>query len=292
MNAKIKFPDQMEFSLKLGISAFAWTTEFTPAHLGLLDFAHSLGFDGFEIPLFDPSKLAVNELRRGFESSGIECTICAILPSGVNPISEDATTRARSVEHLKRTIETAAAMGAHRIGGPLYAPIGYLPPHRPTADEWKWAVEAFHQITASLDAHQITLAIEPVNRSESFFLRTVADSIRLCEAIDHPRIGILIDTFHANIEEKNVVAAIESAGPWLKHLHLSENDRSLIGSGHIDFVGIIKTLRKINYDGYLMIEGFGYSEDKDNLLGTLWADPIVSSDAIAIEGMRFLKSLL
>ena len=278
--------------MKLGISAFAWTTEFTPAHLKLLDFARSLGFDGFEIPLFDPSKLAVAELRRGFESSGIECTICAILPAGINPISEDASTRARSVEHLERTIETAAAIGAHRVGGPLYAPIGYLPPHRPTTDEWKWAIEAFQQITSTLDAHQITLAIEPVNRSESFFLRTVADSIKLCEAINHSRVGILVDTFHANIEEKNVTAAIESAGRWLKHLHLSENDRSLIGSGHIDFAGIINTLRKIDYEDYLMIEGFGYSDAKENALGALWADKQVSSDAIAVDGMNVLKSLL
>jgi D-psicose/D-tagatose/L-ribulose 3-epimerase len=278
--------------LKLGISAFAWTTEFTPAHLHLLDFARSIGFDCFEIPLFDPSKLAAKELRRGFEASGIECTVCAILPVGINPISKDAATRQHSIDHLKRSIETAAAIGAHRIGGPLYAPIGYLPPHRPTADEWKWAIEAFQQITSTLDAHQMTLAIEPVNRSESFFLRTVADSIKLCEVINHPRIGILVDTFHANIEEKNVTEALKTAGSWLRHLHLSENDRSLIGSGHIDFPGVLKTLREIHYDGYLMIEGFGYSEAKDNVLGALWADPKVSSEQIALDGINFLKSLL
>jgi len=278
--------------LKFGISAFAWTTAFTPAHLPLLDYARSLGFDGFEIPLFDPKDLAIQPLRRGFEASGIEPTICAILPPGINPISPDSATRKQAFNHLQRSIEAAAEIGAHKIGGPLYAPIGYLPPHRPTLDEWQWAVEAFQQLTSTLDAHQMTLAIEPVNRSETFFLRTVADTIKLCAEINHPSIGILIDTFHANIEEKSVTTAVQSVGTHLKHVHLSENDRSLLGSGHIDFAAIMHVLRELHYDGYLMIEGFGYSDAKDNTLGALWADLVVSSETIASEGIQYLKKLL
>jgi D-psicose/D-tagatose/L-ribulose 3-epimerase len=104
----------------------------------------------------------------------------------------------------------------------------------------------------------MTLSIEPVNRSETFFLCTAADAKAFCEAVNHPRVGITIDTFHANIEEKNLAGAVRTADSLLKHVHASENDRGLLGSGHVDFLGIVAALRQIQYDGYLMIEGFAF----------------------------------
>ena len=126
-------------------------------------------------------------------------------------------------------------MGAYLICGPVYAPIGYLPGRRRNIDEWDWAVECFQQLGNVLDAHAITLSIEPVNRSETFFLNTSAEAQAFCEAVDHPRVGVTIDTFHANIEEKSIAGAAKSLGNRLRHLHASENDRGLLGSGHVDF---------------------------------------------------------
>jgi D-psicose/D-tagatose/L-ribulose 3-epimerase len=104
----------------------------------------------------------------------------------------------------------------------------------------------------------MTLSIEPVNRAESFFLRTAAEGRELCHDIAHPRVGITIDTFHANIEEKSIPEALVTLGSYLKHLHISENDRGLLGTGHVPFPEIIKALDQIGYEGYLMIEGFGF----------------------------------
>ncbi|MGH9572826.1 MAG: TIM barrel protein [Candidatus Acidiferrales bacterium] len=110
--------------------------------------------------------------------------------------------------------------------------------------------------------------------------------------MDPARIGVTIDTFHANIEEKNTCTAMRSLGRLLKHVHASENDRGLLGSGHIDFPAIISSLREIHYEGYLVIEGFGYSEDETNILGRLWADPSVTPEDIAFCGVSFLRKLL
>jgi D-psicose/D-tagatose/L-ribulose 3-epimerase len=183
-------------------------------------------------------------------------------------------------------------LGAKLLGGPLYAPIGYLPEHRPTKDEWTWAVEAFQAIGDVLDSCCVTLSIEPVNRSETFFLRTASEARSLCQAIGHPRIGVTMDTFHANIEERNIAGAVRSLGHELKHLHASENDRGLLGNGHIDFRAIIAALREIGYKGYLMIEGFGYSPDEKSGPGALWADIAVSPEKIASRGAQFLNALL
>lgn len=88
------------------------------------------------------------------------------------------------------------------MGGPLFAPIGYLPRRRRNVAEWNWAVEAFQELGDVLDAKQMTLAIEPVNRSETFFLMTASDAKAFTDAVNHPRVGVIIDTFHANIEER------------------------------------------------------------------------------------------
>ncbi len=278
--------------MKLGVSAFAWTAKFGWSHLRLVPLIKEMGFSGFEIAMFDPADLAVDDIRRAFEASDLECTVCAILPLGVNPISPDATVRKTSVQHLVRCIETASELGAKLLGGPLYAPIGYLPDHRPTKEEWSWAVDAFRSVCDVLDSCDVTISIEPVNRSETFFVRTAREASSLCEAIGHPRFGVTIDTFHANIEERDIPEALTSIGPHLKHIHASENDRGLLGKGHVDFPGIVAALKKIGYNGYLMIEGFGYSPQEIDAPGALWADTSVSPEEIASTGARFLNQIL
>jgi len=278
--------------MKLGVSAFAWTSKFDRGHLHLVEEVKNMGFSGFEIAMFDPTDLPVLEIRRAFEASALDCTVCAILPNGMNPISPDAATRKRSLQHLSRCIEASSEMGATLLGGPLYAPIGYLPEHRPTRDECSWAIEAFQSLGNQLDIYQMVLSIEPVNRSETFLLRTAAEAKRLCEAIGHPRIGVTLDTFHANIEEPNIADAVTSLGTHLKHIHASENDRGLLGKGHVDFPAIIAALQKNGYDGYLMIEGFGYSSHEKSAPGALWAKTSVSPEDIASSGAHFLNEIL
>lgn len=277
--------------MKLGVSAFAWTGQFEPQHLELLPVVREMGMEAMEIPLFEPAQLATSEIRRAFAAHDLECTVCAILPAGINPISPDATVRARSVEHLKACVETAAACGAKLLGGPLFAPIGYLPEHRPTQDEWQWAVEAFQSLGSVLDAQDMMLAIEPVNRAETFFLRTAKEAQMLCKAVGHPRIGVTIDTFHANIEEKKIEEAVSSLGPLLKHIHASENDRGILGEGHVDFAAIAEATRKISYAGYWMIEGFGYAPQAKNAPGYLWAEQTVSPKDLARKSAQYLRGL-
>jgi D-psicose/D-tagatose/L-ribulose 3-epimerase len=278
--------------MKIGVSGFAWTTQLNPSHLELLPKLREHGLVGFEIPMFRPADLDAPAIRRAFESCGLDCTVCAILPEGINPISPDALVRKKSLAHLVQCVETSAELGAQLLGGPLFAPIGYLPGRRRNDDEWAWAVECFQALGGVLDAHNMTLSIEPVNRSETFFLTTGAEAKALCEAIAHPRVGVTIDTFHANIEEQNIAATVNSLGPHLKHVHASENDRGLLGSGHVDFSAVVAALTKIAYNGYLMIEGFGYSPAEPNSLGALYGDLKVSPEDIAFKGAAYLQSLL
>lgn len=277
--------------MKIGISAFAWTTRFTDTHLKLLPEIRSMGFSAMEVPMFNPEALSTQRIRDAFEKNDLECTVCAILPKPFNPISPNQRVRDESISHLVRCVQASAAMGSKILGGPLFAPIGYLPKHRPTEREWSWAVEAFRRLESVLDSTDMTLSIEPVNRSETFFLRTAQEAKQLCERIGNPRIGVTIDTFHANIEEKDISAAMRFLGTHLRHVHASENDRGPLGRGHIPFGEIIQSLQQIGYEGYLIIEGFGHDPREKHSPGYLWANVDVTPEQLALEGLQYLSRL-
>jgi D-psicose/D-tagatose/L-ribulose 3-epimerase len=278
--------------MKLGVSAFAWTANFDISCLRLLTTLREQGISSFEIPMFDPSALPVREIRSAFIDEGLNCTVCAILPKGLNPISEDSSDRRQAGEHLARCVQVSGEIGATLVGGPLFAPTGYIPAQRPTQQQWFWAVEAFQKLIETLREYDIALAIEPVNRSETSFLRTAAEAKRLCEAIGDTRIGVTLDTFHANIEESSIPGAVQLLGKHLKHVHMSENDRGPLGRGHIPFGQIVSALRAIDYRGYLMIEGFGYAQHQTSAPGWLWAPMDITPEILVEESARYLREVL
>jgi D-psicose/D-tagatose/L-ribulose 3-epimerase len=229
------------------------------------------------------------EIKRAINTSGLECTFCSVLPEGLSAVSGDERVRSSTCEHLAECIETAAGIGGRLIAGPLYAPVGYLPGRRRTSDEWKYAVETFQALGPVLDAHEMTLAIEPLNRYETYFLNTAEDAAKLCREIGHSRIGILFDTYHANIEEKRMRDAITAAGAHLRHFHSCENDRGIPGTGHVNWPEVFAALRQIQYDSWLTIEGFGFSLGALSAAASIWRDLAPTPDAIAFEGVRFLR---
>jgi D-psicose/D-tagatose/L-ribulose 3-epimerase len=197
--------------------------------------------------------------------------------------------RGQTQQHLRNSILAASEAGAAIIAGPLYCPVGYLPGRRRTADEWSWAVEGYRNIADVLTQSNVTLAIEPLNRFETFFLNTAADAAALCDQIAHPNIGILFDTFHANIEEKDIAQGYRTVGKHLKHVHTCENDRGIPGSGHVEWSAVFQALKDLNYDGWLTIESFGFAIGELSAAAAIWRDIERTPDSIAFEGIQFLK---
>jgi D-psicose/D-tagatose/L-ribulose 3-epimerase len=278
--------------MKFAVNALIWTTEFDRRSFSLLPRLRAQGFDGFEVPVFEPAKFQAGSIRRALAENDLECTVCAILPKGMNPTSEDAEIRRRTRQHLADTIKLAADLGSNLMAGPVYSPIGYLPGRRRTSDEWQWAVECFQSLGEILHSHQIDLALEPLNRFETYFLNTAADAIKFCAAINDSSIGVLLDTFHTNIEEKDVAAAFRTTGKSLKHVHACENDRGVPGTGHVDFVGIAAALKEIRYEGWITIESFGYSHKELAAAAAIWRDLAPTPETVAFEGLPFLKKIM
>ncbi len=276
--------------MKYGINTFLWAAEFDRSRIDLLGPIKQHGFDGVELPLFTAQQARAASVRRELEEAGLECTFCSILPDELSAISEDADVRRRTLTHLSDCAKAAAELGGHIVAGPLYSPVGYLPGRRRTSDEWNWAVECYQALGDCLQSYGVTFAIEPLNRFETYFLNTAADAQQFCREVNHPNVGILFDTFHANIEEKDTAAALRASVPFLKHVHTCENDRGIPGTGHVDWDGVFRVLSGSTYDGWLTIESFGFSLGRLSAAASIWRDLAPTPDSIAFEGVKFLKS--
>ncbi len=274
--------------MKFGVNTFIWAAGFDPQAIPL-EAIKRHGGDGFEFPIFSPEEVDVEAVLRAQRDHGLECTAVSANPQGINPTSEDRAVRARSVEHWKRVIETASRAGSKLLVGPVYSPVGYLPGRRRTAQEWDWCVEFLRALDPALRDNGVTLAVEPLNRFETYVLNTAADAVKLVEAASSPRIGILFDTFHANLEEKDIPAGYRHCGRHLVHVHACENDRGTPGTGHVDWKGVFAALREIGYDGWLVIESFNGAIPQLAAATAIWRDLAPSLDDIAFGGLAFLK---
>jgi D-psicose/D-tagatose/L-ribulose 3-epimerase len=278
--------------MKFGINTFLWTVHFEPKHLELLPEIKAHGFDGIEMFVFEPGRLQAAAIRKGLEEAGMGCTFCTALGPDHSLAAEDPQVRARTRAHIAACVEDVAAAGGTHFAGPVYTPLGDKPGRRRTADEWDRTVESLQLLGDALTACNVTLCIEPLNRFETYFLNTAADAVALMEAVNHPKVGILFDTFHANIEEKDVGAALRLCGKHLKHIHACENDRGAPGSGNVGWPGVFSAIKDIGYDGWVTIESFGGQIKEIAAAACIWRDLAVTTEAIAWDGVRFLRANL
>lgn len=277
--------------MKIGMNTLLWTAAFDHGHFPLLTHIREWGFDGVEIARFDYTDFPAATIRKALGEHGLGVTACSAFTGEMSFVTPDAAIRAASREFLKRAIESAAELGAPVLVGPYVSPVGRLTGQRMTEDEWSRAVEELSALGTVLDQHNVDLALEPLNRFECYTINTAQDAARLCHEIGHPRIGILFDTFHANIEEKNLRAALETAGPHIKHVHACENDRGIPGSGHVDWKALAEGLHKLSYDRWVVIESFGSRIPEIAAAACIWRDLAPEPDLIASEGVQFLRWL-
>jgi D-psicose/D-tagatose/L-ribulose 3-epimerase len=241
------------------------------------------------VPIFDPAAFPAAALRRELARAGLECTAVSIIPSGLGLGDPDAAVRRRASDHVRACIGRCAEAGIGLLSGPLYCPVGFLPGRRRTADEWERAIDSWRELAPAAADAAVEIGIEPLNRFETYFLNTAADGAAFCDAVGHPAVGLLIDTFHANIEEKTIDEALHAAGTHLKHLHTCENDRGVPGSGHVDWPAFFAAVDELGYDRWLTIESFGFALGELSSAAAIWRDLASTPEAIAFDGLRFLK---
>lgn len=256
------------------------TPAFTEEDLGLLDQLANKGFDGVEIHLNEPEKLPVKGLKKKLEETDLQCTFTATLTEEQDLISSDSDVRETGIKFLKRMSDLAAEVGVELIGGVNYAAWGKIPGRMRTDEEWERCVGSFQEVAPYAQSKGVKLALEPVNRFETYFLNTSEDARKLVEDIGEPNVGIHLDTFHMNIEEKNFSDPIREAGDRLYHFHICENDRGVPGTGNVDWKETFSGLQEVGYEGAVVVESFVPEIEEIANQTAIWREIAPSAEAI------------
>jgi D-psicose/D-tagatose/L-ribulose 3-epimerase len=153
-------------------------------------------------------------------------------------------------------------------------------------------VDQLGTLAAYAEERDICLCVEPLNRFETSFLNLVSQAIAVVDQVASPSCGLLLDTFHMNIEERSIGAAIRAAGPRIRHFHACENDRGAPGSGHVPWAEVAEALRHVGYDGPVVIESFTSKVQSIARAAAIWRPLAESQDTLARDGLVFLRELL
>lgn len=277
--------------MKVGLNMLLWTPFVTEEHFCLFDRLKAVGYDGVELEILQGDAEHYRRIARVLKDVGLESTAVTIVPDPEHsPISPEPQHRQAALDHLAWAIDCAANLGSPLLCGPFYQPLGIFSGQAPTEDEKARAAEVHRRAAEIAAQHDMTLAVEPLNRFEAYFLNTLADAADYVRRVDHPNFGAMYDTFHANIEERDPVGCLNAHLGVVRHVHISENDRGTPGRGHIPWAETLQALRRGGYDGWLTIEAFGRALPELAATTCVWRDLSGSDEEVYVEGYRLIRS--
>lgn len=279
----------------LGVNTFVWCSPLSQRWLEtLVPKIAEWGFGAVELPLeqigdWDPTEAA--ELLRRHELLPV---LCAVMPPGRNLVAPHGDERATTTHYLMKCIDAAAELGADAVVGPMYAAVGRT--WRMEGDERQRAVrdlrEALRPIADHAGNRGVLLGIEPLNRYETSVFNTTEQVLDLVDGLPAESVGLNLDAYHMNIEEKDPAAAIRSAGERLVHYQVSGNDRGTPGQDHLDWASIRAALADVGYHRVVGIESFTADNQTIATAASIWRPLAESQDLLAQDGLRFLTDWL
>jgi D-psicose/D-tagatose/L-ribulose 3-epimerase len=276
--------------VKLGMNMLLWSTDVSgPEYDATFAMLKDAGFDGVEVPIFDREVDKYAELGSRLDALGLERLGVSARSTDDDPTSADPAVRAEAAAATRANIDSAAAMGAPLVCGPLGAPLGVFSGAPPTAEEKARAVDYLQEVAPYAEERGVTIVLEYLNRFEMYLTNTAADLAALVREVGHPSVRMMYDTFHAHIEEKDPRSALQACKDVLVHVHLSENDRSTPGAGQVEWEETFAALKEIDYDGWVVIEAFGDSLPELAGATKIWRRMFESEEQLARDGAAFIR---
>ena len=276
--------------MPIGFNLLLWTTHLTTEHLPILRALKSAGYDGVEVPVFGGDPAYYRGLKSMLDGEALRSTVVGIVQDVArNPLS--ATHETAGVDYLKWLVDCAVALGAEVLGGPFYQPLGQFSGLPLSDAEWQRLIRT-QTAMADHAGDAITLAVEPLNRFECYALNTCARAADLVRAVNRPNYGYLFDTFHANIEERDPIAALAATLPHVSHIHISENDRGTPGRGHAPITAAIQTAMRAGYTGWLTVEAFGHALPDIAAATRVWRPLFGSTEEVTSEAISLIRQSL
>jgi D-psicose/D-tagatose/L-ribulose 3-epimerase len=276
--------------MQYGMNLLLWTGHLDESLLPVLESLKSMGYDGVEVPMFELDEQFYAGWGKRLNDLGLRRTAVTVRTEADNPISAEAKVREAGVAASKRTLDCCQALGAETLCGPFHSALGHFSGAGPTSEEWKHGVENMRHVAQHAEKCVVLLAVEALNRFECYFLNCMTDAVRFVRDVNHPRCKLMYDTFHANIEEKNIREAIRTAGPYLGHVHISENDRSTPGQGNVRWAENFDAILETGYDGWMVVEAFGLALPSIAAATKIWRRMYQTEEQLARDALAFMKS--
>ena len=279
--------------MKYGLNLLLWTSDVNDDTRRLLEPIKEYGYDGVELPVFDLETAAYEKVGKDLQDLGMGCSAVTVCTPEANPIDPDAAIRQAGLDRLKQAIDCCQAAGATHLCGPIHSALGEFSGTGRTDDEWNRAKDVLSQAADYAEQAGVMLTVEYLNRFECYFLNCAEDAARFCREVGHPNLKMMYDTFHANIEEKDIAAAIRECADQTVHVHISENDRSTPGEGNVDWDTTFAALKETGYtatDNWMTIEAFGLALPELAAATRIWRRMFPSEEHLATEGLRFMKA--
>lgn len=279
---------------QIGLSSFVLASPFTDDSLDLLPGVKEMGYDLLEICVEEPPRLTAARVRAAADSAGLGLSVGGAFGASRDLSHDSAHGRAAGLDYIRWCIDFAAEVGSPRLGGPMYSAVGktrMLPAER-RAQQRAWAAEGLREAGDYAAERGVVLAVEPLNRFETDLVNTVEQGLELCDLVDRDNVGLLLDTLHLNIEEKDLAAAVRRAAPRLLHFQASENDRGTPGTGHVPWQETFYALREVGYEGPVVVEAFRPDIVEIARAVSLWRPVAASMEDLARDALNFLRSEL
>jgi D-psicose/D-tagatose/L-ribulose 3-epimerase len=279
----------------IGINTWVWTSPLTDAALpGLLETIAAAGFDGVELPLENAGDLDPHATASLLKEHGLSAWVVGAMAPGRDLVATSPEAVAATQDYLRSCIDLAAVVGAPSVCGPFYAQTGRVwrmsPDERETAyAEWR---EHLSPVADYAGERGVRLGIEPLNRYETSLVNTVDQALTGLGPLLGQGVGVALDTYHLNIEERSSAGAIRAAGDHLVHVQVCGNDRGAPGGDQTDWPAIVRALDEVGYDGPLTIESFTPDNASIAVAASIWRPLAASPEDLAHDGLTFLRSLL
>ncbi|KAI2629884.1 xylose isomerase-like protein [Hypoxylon sp. NC1633] len=215
--------------------------------------ATSLGYKSIELA-GEPNRYSVNETAALLSKYNLTCWGAVTLMYGSrNLAAVDQAQRDNTISYMKNVVDLAAGLRGE-IVTLVPCTVGKLQPSASSSDEWDWVVNGVREVALHASEKGIRIAIEPLNRFETYLITNTSQALQLVDTVNMPNVGVTFDTFHLNMEEPDLLAAIRMCGNKIFDVHLGDNNRLAPGDGSLDWPRIVKTLREVGYHGALAFE--------------------------------------
>jgi D-psicose/D-tagatose/L-ribulose 3-epimerase len=277
-----------------GASTFIWVSPFSTEHIDLMAKVKNMGYDIIEIAVEDKHLINWKSIKEVAKDLDLKITISGAFGPERDISSTEPEYRKLGKEYIIDCIRIAADTGSPIFGGPLYSAVGKtrIVPEEQKKQERAWCIETLTEVSQIAASEGVILGLEPLNRFETDMVNTVDQALSIVGEVSSPNLKIVLDTFHSNIEEKDIAASVRKIGrELLCHVQGNESDRGTPGTGHLEWEAIKNALVEIGYQGAVVIETFGQPSKELARAACIWRPLANSADELATEGLAFYKKL-